>query len=359
MPPVLAVAEALLARGHDVTVLSQPSVRARVTGLGCDFRPFSALPDYRRDVPLEEQLDRSVPALVGDSVGHDVVAAAEQTAADAVIIDPNLSGALAAAESLELPSIVLLHSLFRTFVDVWFGELWPLLAEPINNCRRTFGVDEADSWADMLGRHDLIVSPVPGVFDATTEGAPGTIRHVGFLVPAPKSDASFDRPGDEPLVVVSFSTTYQRQERALEQTLSALADEDVRVVVTTSGYASDVRPPANAAMVDFVPHASLFECADLVVSHGGLGTTAAALRAGVPMVCIPMGRDQPLNAERVVALGAGVAHPPEAGGDALRQSVREVLADRDHALAADRVGEASRDAGEAATAAAAIEALLR
>ena len=64
----------------------------------------------------------------------------EQHRADLIVVDANLAGGLAAAEKLDQPSAVLLHSLYRTYVDTWFGELWPLLEPAINETRESFGL---------------------------------------------------------------------------------------------------------------------------------------------------------------------------------------------------------------------------
>ena len=56
---MIAIAAALTRAGHDVSMLSQPSVEQRAIAAGCEFVPFSAIPDYARDVALEEQLERS------------------------------------------------------------------------------------------------------------------------------------------------------------------------------------------------------------------------------------------------------------------------------------------------------------
>ncbi|GAA2609923.1 glycosyltransferase [Actinomadura fulvescens] len=62
--------------------------------------------------------------------------------------------------------------------------------------------------------------------------------------------------------------------------------------------------------VDDVPHSWLFPRMAAVVHHGGAGTTAAGLRAGVPTVVTPFFGDQPFWGERVAALGAGPAPVP-------------------------------------------------
>src|SRR5688572_89907 len=96
IPPVLAVARGLVEVGTRVSILSQPSVRLRAEREGYDFSSFSELDDYDRGNPIESQLSRSIPALTGTAVGEDLLASLEAEPADLVVVDPNLTGALAA-----------------------------------------------------------------------------------------------------------------------------------------------------------------------------------------------------------------------------------------------------------------------
>jgi MGT family glycosyltransferase len=123
--------------------------------------------------------------------------------------------------------------------------------------------------------------------------------------------------------------------------LAGLAALDVNVLVTVGpqgdagAFAAD---PGRVRAERFVPlDLALDRCA-LVVAHGGAGTTLAALARGLPLVLIPQGADQFLNAERAVAAGAAVAiTPAEFGSDALRSAVARVLRERSYAAAAARV----------------------
>ena len=77
----------------------------------------------------------------------------------------------------------------------------------------------------------------------------------------------------------------------------------------TAGPALDTTPlriPSNTRTAPFVPHRSVFPHAALVITHADWQTINAALADGVPLLCIPDGRDQPDNAARVLAAGAGV-----------------------------------------------------
>jgi UDP:flavonoid glycosyltransferase YjiC (YdhE family) len=65
-----------------------------------------------------------------------------------------------------------------------------------------------------------------------------------------------------------------------------------------------------------------------------------ALAAGVPMVCIPMGRDQNDTAVRVTQLGAGVQVSPKASPARIRRAVERVLGDPRYRNAAQRAAAA-------------------
>ena len=305
IPPLLALAAALVGRGHDVTVLSQPSAGARVEAAGGRFVPFAAIPDYDRATPIEEQIEVAFPLVAGTGPGEDLARVVDEHGAEIIVVDPNLSGALAAAETFAVPTAVLLHSMYATFVATWFADIWPLLADSVNATRAAWGLGPVTSWAALFDGHDALLSVVPAWFDAPVPNPPANLRHVGFVAaPAVAAPDPFP-PGDGPRVLVGLSTTYQHQEGLLAMIVAALSEMDVRALVTTAGY-GDAPASPNVKVVDFIPHAAVLPHADVMVTHAGLGSVAAAMSAGVPLVCTPIARDQPINAERVVAVGAGV-----------------------------------------------------
>ena len=151
-------------------------------------------------------------------------------AVDLVVVDANLGGALAAAESLTQPSVVLLHSMYKTFVDTWFGEIWPLVAPGINQTRGHYGLAAADGWPAVFAGHDRMLSVVPARFDAPVAHLPETMRHFGFLVPqgSPTATPVGFPPGVAPLSPCWISsTTYQGQAPLLQTILDAIVRLDV------------------------------------------------------------------------------------------------------------------------------------
>jgi sterol 3beta-glucosyltransferase len=133
-------------------------------------------------------------------------------------------------------------------------------------------------------------------------------------------DESWQPPADlvdflnagAPPVYIGFGSMGSRNpEEAGRIALEALAKSGQRGILA-SGWgglkSSDV--PDNVHMVTSLPHSWLFPRMTAVVHHGGAGTTAASLRAGVPSVVVPFMGDQPFWGRRVSALGVGPAPIP-------------------------------------------------
>lgn len=161
---------------------------------------------------------------------------------------------------------------------------------------------------------------------------------------------------ERPLVVVSLSTTFMEQRALATRILTALGTMPVRVLFTL-GPALRLDHAAlagNIVTADFVPHAAVMPHASAVVTHAGLGTIAAALSAGVPLVCMPAGRDQGDNAVRVVQAGAGVRVSQTASPAKIRAAVERTLTDPALRAGAKRMQEAF-DRDGASSAAAMIE----
>ena len=126
-----------------------------------------------------------------------------------------------------------------------------------------------------------------------------------------------------------------------ERVLAGLGGLSVSVVVTVGpGLEPSAlgRVPANVRVERFVPQSALLRRCDAVVCHGGSGSVTGALAHGVPLVVLPMGADQPMNAARVEALGVGrtldaIGSTPED----IRGAVRQVIDDPTFRRAAERV----------------------
>lgn len=116
----------------------------------------------------------------------------------------------------------------------------------------------------------------------------------------------FERP-PRPLIYLTLGTAFGTAE-VLTTAIRGLARLDAHVVVA----AGRVRPedlgelPADVTVRAWVPQADVVAHADLVVHHGGSGTTLGALAEGVPQLVLPQGADQFANAEALVTVGAAL-----------------------------------------------------
>ena len=113
----------------------------------------------------------------------------------------------------------------------------------------------------------------------------------------------------------------------MQNVIDALAAHPVRGLVTT-GPGLDPRELRGSERIEVVRSASHREVmgrADLVITHGGHGTVMKSLVAGVPLVILPHGRDQPDNAVRVEARGAGLTVSRKASPERIATTVRTVL----------------------------------
>jgi UDP:flavonoid glycosyltransferase YjiC (YdhE family) len=124
--------------------------------------------------------------------------------------------------------------------------------------------------------------------------------------------------------------------------IEALSTLPVRAVVTVGRMldGGEVTATDNVVVVASAPHGEILRDASLAVSHCGHGTTMKTLAAGVPMVCIPMGRDQNDTAARVVHHGAGVRLSPNASVAKIRHRIQLVLGDDGFRTNASRLGSA-------------------
>ena len=114
----------------------------------------------------------------------------------------------------------------------------------------------------------------------------------------------------------------------------------MRGLVTTGPAVPPFSAAGNVSVVEAAPHAAVLPHTAVVVTHGGHGTVMKALAAGVPMVVMPMGRDQPENATRVLAAGAGVRIKRSASPEKIAAAVQEVLGDETYRTAARRLAVA-------------------
>jgi UDP:flavonoid glycosyltransferase YjiC (YdhE family) len=125
----------------------------------------------------------------------------------------------------------------------------------------------------------------------------------------PQALRSFLDAGDKPVYVGFGSMPGLDPDRLASDVIAALAQLGRRGILATGGGALRVEnAPPHIHVIDTAPHDQLLPLTSAAVHHGGAGTTASALRAGIPMVICPFLGDQPFWGRRTTELGVA---PPQ------------------------------------------------
>ncbi|MCC8243337.1 glycosyltransferase [Saccharothrix luteola] len=292
--PMIPLAIAARDAGHEVHFAAGEGVHAPLAANGLrPFRPADAFYEmYAED--LEPDLARLEPDLVVHGWG--------------------VPGAAIAARRAGIPG--LWHGFGRMFPD-GIGLEPPTKSVP--------GLPHVDICPPSLQDKDFLANE-----DRIA------LRPVAFSEPG----ALPARDG-RPLVYLTLGTAFGTAE-LLTTAIKALAALDARVVVATGRVrtAELGEVPDNVTLHEWVPQADLLPHVDVVVHHGGSGTTLGALAVGAPQLILPQGADQFANADAVTAAGAGVRLlPDEVSEEALASVVRTVSRPGGHSEAARAIAE--------------------
>lgn len=373
-PPELAVVGRLVARGHAVTVLGDPSLSQDVGRAGASFVPWRDAP-HRKTRTAESEIVKDWAALTplgafarardrhafrpAHLFAREVRELFDREGFDGIASDAMLFGALVGAEATRAPfaAMIPMTSFLpepdrpppglglmpargllgrlrdRALYTLGDALLWRSCLPYLNQARAAVGLSPVDHPLEQITRADRVLVQTSPWFDFRATPRSGNVRYVGPELGDPSWVAPFDAPWSpanrDPLVLVAFSTTFMGHAALLERVIRALSPLAVRGVVTT-GPGLDprtLRAPPHIAVRASAPHAAILREAALVITHAGHGTVIRTLANGVPLIAMPMGRDQSDNAARVVAAGAGIWLSPRSSETTLRSAVERALSD--------------------------------
>ncbi|SCL93045.1 MGT family glycosyltransferase [Bacillus wiedmannii] len=154
---------------------------------------------------------------------------------------------------------------------------------------------------------------------------------------------------DEKLIFISMGTVFNEQPELYEKCFEAFKDVEATVVLVV-GKKINLNQfeniPNNFKLYNYVPQLEILQHADVFVTHGGMNSSSEALYYGVPLVVIPVTGDQPLVAQRVSEVGAGIRiNRKELSSELLRETVEKVMDDVTFKENSRKVGESLRNAG--------------
>jgi UDP:flavonoid glycosyltransferase YjiC (YdhE family) len=367
---MIALARALVRRGHDVALQTWKRWREPVEAEGVRFL---AAPEYPVFPSGPESL-RFYEAVVQATL--DTLPAVREFAPELVVADILTLAPSLAAELAEVPWATLIPHVYPHgepgFPVYSIGarlprgragrELWRAVGLPVrrglergrrelNGTRAELGLPPLAYVHGGISRRLALVATFPQL--EYPRRWPPWAHVVGPLMWEPPAHDVEPPPGAEPLVLVAPSTAQDPEHRLLKAALRGLDGSPVRVLAT---YNRRLPPgplavPENARVVEWVSYSRTMPNCALVICHAGHGTLARALASGCAVVACPAIGDMSENAARLDWAGAGVRVPPHfVRPRPLKLAVERALGDPSIPRRAAEIGRwaGAHDSGRAA-----------
>ena len=368
--PLAPFAHACVRAGHEVVVSAQRQFEQNVTRLGL---PFSAVDEPSRDewMPLMAEfanldMDAANKTMIGEFfAGLDL--RAELPALRALV--ESWHPDVIVRESWEFGSTLVgeLHEIPVARVGLGLAELESssikLAVPQVDEAREELGLPP-DPEGERLATAPFMTT-IPEELEDPNESRPRGTSRFRFEVGA-GGDGLPDwwQGNDGPLVYLTFGSVAAGAHlpyypALYRSAIEALSNLPVRLLVTVGDAEREISElgevPSNVHVETWVPHDDVAPRADVIVCHGGFGTTLGALAHGTPLVVLPIfSSDQWANAAAVARTGAGIAVadertargaldlPPAETIAELPGAVDAVLSDPAHRREARRIGDAMR-----------------
>jgi hypothetical protein len=230
--PFEVVCGTLAGRGDTLDVLSNRSHQGLYEGLGVAFHGLTVgdTPSGKRRSESEEW-GRVSEIWLSPVVAEDTAAVVASASPDVALVDVSMMTAAAACEAMGVPVVVMQHSLPGA---TWLGprrDRFEAFVPPVNEVRTGLGLGRVGSFPELMSRPLMHIVPTAAELDAPVPwDVP--LRYVGPLQPAGDKSSVPELP--DRFILLSFSTTWQRQVEALQYVVDALSTFDRPVVVTTA-----------------------------------------------------------------------------------------------------------------------------
>jgi UDP:flavonoid glycosyltransferase YjiC (YdhE family) len=379
--PFIAIGRAMVARGHDATLVTNPHFESAARQAGLDFAPVHTTEEYERITshpdlwhPVRGILVLSREVVIrGLAPVYEAIERRRGMGKPVVVASALTFGARVAHETMAVPLVTVILQPFcvRSLIDPpfmpfrktarCFGRLGMrglyrigdylidgVVRRATNDFRASFGLPPVhrlmDKWWFSPQR---AVGVWPDWYAPPQADWPGNVHATDFVFhdtapAAGQADAAeeFFSNGDPP--VVFTPGTAMRQGRDF----LAAGAEACRLLgcrgalVTPHAEQVPDRLPGVVVHVPYVPFGEYLHRASAIVHHGGIGTVAQGLSAGIPQVVRPMGFDQFDNGARLERLGIGASIPRRAF------RARRVAKVLDRLLTSDSVASRARKCAE-------------
>ncbi|MCQ8833060.1 macrolide family glycosyltransferase [Streptomyces malaysiensis] len=371
--PSLEIIRELVARGHRVTYANGASMADVIKPTGAEFVPFdSTLPVADNDWPADPIaamtlfLDDAMQAL------PQLRAVYDRDPADLYLYDIGAYQARALAEAQGRPVVQLSPTIvgWEGYHDEIGAQIMSLPgAEAYQEKFATWLAESGAATTDpnaFSGLPPRCVALIPRAMQPNADRVnTEVVTFVGPCLGDRADQGGWERPaGAENVLLVSLGSAYTRQAGFYRECVAAFGELPGWHVVLQIGKYVDPGElgeiPANVEVHRWVPQLAILERADAFITHAGMGGSNEGLYTGCPMIAVPQGAEQAMNADRLVELGvAQRLDTAEATAGALRAALLDLTSDPEVARTSARLRAEVRAEGGTGRAADLIEDALR
>ncbi|WP_421109179.1 macrolide family glycosyltransferase [Streptomyces sp. NEAU-S77] len=370
--PSLELIRELVTRGHRVTYANDSYLADVIKPTGAALVPYgSTLPVADNDWPedpiaaMTVFLDDAIQAL------PQLRAAYDDDPADLYLYDIGGYAGRALAEAQGRPAVqlspsfvgwegyeqeVAAHLMALPGADAYHAKFAAWLA----GCGAT--TTDVNAFCGPPGR---AIAVIPRAMQPNADRVnEEVVTFVGPCLGDRSDQGWWERPaGAGKVLLVSLGSAYTRQPGFYRECLSAFGDLPGWHVVLQIGRYVDPEElghvPANVEVHRWVPQLSILKQADAFVTHAGMGSSGEGLYCGLPMIAVPQGAEQPVNADRLVELGvARRVDTADATAEVLRAALLDLTTDGEVARRAADLRDQVRAEGGTERAADLIEEML-
>jgi MGT family glycosyltransferase len=375
LSPLLTAGRQLRQRGHHVRVMADPAMGDEIKAASFEFVTW-------RRAPIGSAADPADVSNLADAFRHycfdpaadyamDVRDEIERASTDALLSIDILFGSVLGAEAAGVPIAMLSpHVSMRPLLGVPpLASGLPQLKTPegraevaaasnrfaqtmngflpiLNEACDRLSVARFTHAMELFDRPARLLLAMSRGFDFEADSLPENVRYVGPLLDQPGWSKPWQAPwpadSSRPRVLIACSTGEQGQRDLMQRVIDAMGAVDVNAVATAGPNLdiAELRAPGNVRLLHSAPHDAVMKEVALVVTQGGHGTVNRALIHGLPLLVLPLGRDQADNAARVEARGAGLRLPPDATESEIAAAVNRLLAEAPFRACARSLGDA-------------------
>ncbi|MBL4952790.1 glycosyltransferase [Neobacillus sp. YIM B02564] len=362
--PTIGVVQELIRRGEEVVYFTIEDYRKRMEQTGATVRTFNVQEFLKAFISggRNNVLERIIGLLrTADIIIPEVLKQIKGEHFDYIIHDSMFGCGRLLGQILKLPAVNsctsfaqskssfdnMFKQLAKNIPQETFSEYHRLTAK----VKEMYGVEIHSPYEVFCNPEPLTIVYTTRKFQPFEEEFDETYKFVGPSITSRKTDENFDLPGimEKSPIYISLGTVFNQAIDFYKLCFEAFGNTEHTVVMSIGEKVPQAdlgEIPENFIVKNYLPQTEVLKYTKLFITHGGMNSVHEGLYFGVPLIVIPQSADQPVIADQVAKIGAGM--PLQMQGltaKQLRESADQVLSQPSFHQAAAKMKESLRKSG--------------